>query len=178
MLPVENFRPFATPALAAALRPSHKSLRRSVLWNTLPQLRRGLTDDPPLCQHLARFGGVPPSRVFHSRYFSAIRDSPAFPRVAFSILTVLGSLTGLGARFHSVFARGAFRAGSVFVNKDQRTFDIFRTLPDGTPLWLEAVQGLEDTRKRLIELERIAPDKYRVYDARENRFVDLLGKTA
>lgn len=77
-----------------------------------------------------------------------------------------------------MFARGAFRAGSVFVNKDQRTFDIFRTLPDGTPLWLEAVQGLEDTRKRLIELERIAPDKYRVYDARENRFVDLLGKTA
>ena len=62
--------------------------------------------------------------------------------------------------------------------KDQRTFDIFRTLPDGSPLWIEAVSGVENTRKRLIELESIAPDKYRVYDSAMHRFVDIFGKTA
>jgi hypothetical protein len=64
------------------------------------------------------------------------------------------------------------------MNNDQRTFDIFRTLPDGSPLWVEAVKGIDDTRRRLIELQRIAPDKYRVYDSVSNSFVDLLGKTA
>ena len=64
------------------------------------------------------------------------------------------------------------------MTKDQRTFDIFRTLPDGSPLWIEAVTGLENTRKRVMELERIAPDKYRVFDSITQRFVDILGKTA
>lgn len=64
------------------------------------------------------------------------------------------------------------------MNKDQRTFDIFRTLPDGTPLWIEAVKGIENTRNRVIELERVAPDKYRVYDSAARRFIDVLGKTA
>ncbi|HEU5410823.1 MAG TPA: hypothetical protein VFU57_07370 [Candidatus Acidoferrales bacterium] len=64
------------------------------------------------------------------------------------------------------------------MTQDQRTFDIFRTLPDGTPLWIEAVKGIENTRNRLIELDRIAPDKYRVYDSVSNRFIDILGKTA
>lgn len=64
------------------------------------------------------------------------------------------------------------------MNKDQRTFDIFRTLPDGTPLWIEAVEGIENTRNRVIELERVAPDKYRVYDSSARRFIDILGKTA
>jgi len=63
-------------------------------------------------------------------------------------------------------------------NKNQRIFDIFRTLPDGSPLWVEAVKGIEDARKRLIELECIAPDKYRVYDSTSNSFVDILDKTA
>ena len=69
-------------------------------------------------------------------------------------------------------------AKSFLMNKDQRTFDIFRTLPDGSPLWIEAVKGIDDTRKRLIELERIAPDKYRVYDSTAHCFIDILGKTA
>ena len=64
------------------------------------------------------------------------------------------------------------------MDKNQRTFDIFRTLPDGTPLWIEAVEGIENTRNRLIELERIAPDKYRIYDSIAHRFVDNLDKTA
>lgn len=64
------------------------------------------------------------------------------------------------------------------MTKDQRTYDIFRTLADGSPLWIEAVTGLENARKRLIELERIAPDHYRVFDSISQRFVDILGKTA
>jgi hypothetical protein len=62
--------------------------------------------------------------------------------------------------------------------KDQRTFDIFRTLPDGSPLWIEAVQGIENVKQRLIQLQTIAPEKYRVYDSRANSFVDVFGKTA
>jgi len=61
---------------------------------------------------------------------------------------------------------------------DQRTFDIFRTLPDGSPLWVEAVEGREHTRERLIQLQQIAPDKYRVYDSVQHCFVDILDKTA
>lgn len=63
------------------------------------------------------------------------------------------------------------------MNED-RTFDIFRTLPDGSPVWIEAVKGAENARKRLIQLQQIAPDKYRVFDSVGNRFVDDFGKTA
>jgi hypothetical protein len=64
------------------------------------------------------------------------------------------------------------------MGKDERTFDIFRTLSDGSPLWIEAVQGVENVKQRLIQLQTIAPEKYRVYDSRANSFVDVFGKTA
>lgn len=64
------------------------------------------------------------------------------------------------------------------MTNDERTFDIFRTLPDGSPLWIEAVQGIENVKERLNHLQEIAPEKYRVYDSRANSFVDVFGKTA
>lgn len=61
---------------------------------------------------------------------------------------------------------------------DERTFDIFRTLPDGSPLWVEAVKGAANVRQRLIQLQQISADKYRVYDPETRSFVDVLRKRA
>lgn len=61
---------------------------------------------------------------------------------------------------------------------DERTFDIFRTLPDGSPIWVEAVKGMDGLRQRLIQLQQIHPDNYRIYDPRTGAFVDFLDKTA
>jgi len=62
--------------------------------------------------------------------------------------------------------------------KDERTFDIFRTLADGSPIWVEVVRGMDGLRQRLAELQQIHPDHYRVYDPRSGAFVDFLDKTA
>ena len=44
------------------------------------------------------------------------------------------------------------------------TYDIFRKLPSGGPIWIEAVQGLELARIRLSSLMRTHPSEYFVYD--------------
>ncbi|MGB6898958.1 MAG: hypothetical protein WBE12_10225 [Candidatus Acidiferrum sp.] len=36
-------------------------------------------------------------------------------------------------------------------------FDIFRKLPDGHPLWVKAVDGLEEARAQLARLAALAP---------------------
>lgn len=51
------------------------------------------------------------------------------------------------------------------------TYDIFRKLPAGEPLWVEAVQGLEDAQSRLRELVAIKPGDYYVYDLGRERIV-------
>jgi hypothetical protein len=45
----------------------------------------------------------------------------------------------------------------------ETTFDIFARLPNGKPIWMESVGGLEKTRKRVRELTVIAPNDYFVY---------------
>jgi hypothetical protein len=52
------------------------------------------------------------------------------------------------------------------------TYDIFRLLPDSTPLWMEAVVGLEQARKRLNALSGASPAAYLIYDSHLARFVD------
>lgn len=42
-------------------------------------------------------------------------------------------------------------------------FDIFRKLPDGHPLWVKAVDGLEEARAQLARLAAIAPGDYFIY---------------
>jgi hypothetical protein len=44
------------------------------------------------------------------------------------------------------------------------TYDIFRGLPDSGLIWMEAVQGLENARARLIKLLETHPGDYFVYD--------------
>jgi hypothetical protein len=42
-------------------------------------------------------------------------------------------------------------------------FDIFARLPDGKPIWMESVEGVERTNRRVRELTLIAPRDYFVY---------------
>jgi hypothetical protein len=44
------------------------------------------------------------------------------------------------------------------------TYDIFRKLPDGVPIWVEAVQTLELAHVRLDRLSKSQPGDYVVYD--------------
>ena len=52
------------------------------------------------------------------------------------------------------------------------TFDIFRTLPDGSPLWLESVQGLELAKTRLNRLARLQPGRYFIYSEKTGGVVE------
>ena len=42
-------------------------------------------------------------------------------------------------------------------------FDIFATLPDGTPLWMGSVEGFDEARRRMSRLAESRPGKYFLY---------------
>ena len=44
--------------------------------------------------------------------------------------------------------------------------DIFARLPDGSPIWLEAVEDLQHARARMRDLNRITPREYFIYSER------------
>ena len=50
-----------------------------------------------------------------------------------------------------------------------RIVDIFARLPDGSPMWIEAVEGLEKARARVRELGRIAPRDYFLLSEQKGR---------
>ena len=52
------------------------------------------------------------------------------------------------------------------------TYDIFRRLPDGGPIWIEAVQTLEGARARLACLLEAQPGDYFVYDLVQNKIIE------
>lgn len=52
------------------------------------------------------------------------------------------------------------------------TYDIFRRLPDGGPIWIEAVQTLEGARARLRYLLETQPGDYFVYDLVQNKIIE------
>jgi hypothetical protein len=45
-------------------------------------------------------------------------------------------------------------------------FDIFKKLPDGHPLWVKAVDGLEEARAQLARLAANSPGEYFIYSVR------------
>jgi hypothetical protein len=45
-------------------------------------------------------------------------------------------------------------------------FDIFKKLPDGHPLWVKAVDGLEEARAQLARLGASSPGEYFIYSLR------------
>ncbi len=51
------------------------------------------------------------------------------------------------------------------------TYDIFRKLPDGVPIWVEAVQSLELAQVRLARLIKSHPGDYVVYDLSRRRVI-------
>jgi hypothetical protein len=50
-------------------------------------------------------------------------------------------------------------------------FDIFKKLPDGHPLWVRAVVGLEEAKNQLARLAASSPGEYFIYSARNGRIV-------
>jgi hypothetical protein len=61
---------------------------------------------------------------------------------------------------------------------DEQTLDIFRILPDGSPIWVEAVKGREEARKRIAQLAAATPANYQVHDPRTNTFIDVFARSA
>jgi hypothetical protein len=51
------------------------------------------------------------------------------------------------------------------------TYDIFRGVPDGGPIWIETVQGLDNARAKLRKLFEARPDDYFVYDSTTSNVV-------
>ena len=50
-------------------------------------------------------------------------------------------------------------------------FDIFKKLPDGRPIWVKAVDGLEEAKKQLARLAVSSPGEYFIYSARNGGIV-------
>lgn len=45
-------------------------------------------------------------------------------------------------------------------------FDIFKKLPDGHPLWVKAVEGLEEAKSQLARIAASSPGEYFIYSVR------------
>jgi hypothetical protein len=58
------------------------------------------------------------------------------------------------------------------------TYDIFRRLPDNSPIWVEAVEGLDQAKQRLLQLASSSPDEYVLYDSRAQKFITPSGDNA
>jgi hypothetical protein len=43
-------------------------------------------------------------------------------------------------------------------------FDIFVRLSDGHPVWVKAVESLEEARKQLAELSEVTPGDYFIFN--------------
>jgi hypothetical protein len=51
-------------------------------------------------------------------------------------------------------------------------YDIFKKMPGNSPIWVEAVEGLEQVRKRLGQLPSALPGEYLVYDPASQKFIE------
>ena len=50
-------------------------------------------------------------------------------------------------------------------------YDLFRKSEEGERVWLETVIGLDNLKKRLIELSSLQPGTYMVLDRKDRRIV-------
>jgi hypothetical protein len=53
-------------------------------------------------------------------------------------------------------------------------FDIFKKLPDGHPLWVKAVEGLEEAKNQLARLAANSPGEYFIYSVRNGRVIHAM----
>jgi hypothetical protein len=52
-------------------------------------------------------------------------------------------------------------------------FDIFKKLPDGHPMWVTAVVGLEEAKRQLDQITRTAPGEYFIYSLRNRKIIAI-----
>jgi hypothetical protein len=50
-------------------------------------------------------------------------------------------------------------------------FDIFKRLPDGHPVWVKAVESLEEAKRQLTHIAETSPGEYFIFNAREGRVI-------
>jgi hypothetical protein len=50
-------------------------------------------------------------------------------------------------------------------------FDIFMRLPDGKPLWVEAVEGYEKARVQVQKLIQVSPGDYFIFNSRTGQIL-------
>jgi len=50
-------------------------------------------------------------------------------------------------------------------------FDIFLRLPDGQPVWIKAVDSLEEAGRQLAEIKARLPGEYFIFDASNSQML-------
>lgn len=58
------------------------------------------------------------------------------------------------------------------------TLDIFRRLPDGQPEWVEAIEGLDEAKQRLIFLTTNSSSEYFIYSVADQTVVAMSNELA
>lgn len=51
-------------------------------------------------------------------------------------------------------------------------YDIFMRFSDGTPVWLEAIEGLDQAKRRLASLARTSDAEYFIYSEKSGGIVE------
>jgi hypothetical protein len=57
---------------------------------------------------------------------------------------------------------------------DSTTFDIFKRLRNGRPLWITSVPGIEEARMRVDRLGLVAPGEYLIYSQQKGVIVEYV----
>jgi hypothetical protein len=50
-------------------------------------------------------------------------------------------------------------------------FDIFKKLPDGNPLWVKAVDGLDEAKVHIARLAAVSPGEYFIFNVRNGSII-------
>ncbi|HUL35689.1 MAG TPA: hypothetical protein VL128_17535 [Candidatus Eisenbacteria bacterium] len=50
-------------------------------------------------------------------------------------------------------------------------FDIFMQLSDGQPIWIKAVESLEEAKRQLTELSEKTPGEYFIFNANSGQVI-------
>jgi hypothetical protein len=56
-------------------------------------------------------------------------------------------------------------------DKVDAKLDIFVRLPDGHPIWVKAVEGLEEAKRQLAQMANENPGKYFIFNTRSGLIV-------
>jgi hypothetical protein len=71
----------------------------------------------------------------------------------------------------AAFLPYSLRPTKLEVARMDAKFDIFKRLPDGQPLWVRAVEGLEEAKRQLIQMALASPGDYFIYNTRSGEVI-------